>query len=116
MYLSAPSALRSGEVRGRQCRRTAGSSRAVRWHPGPHPQEVTVILAAWATHHVVPTRLLERFAISPERTRERLHSLKQVEGVPESFVLSTCNRVECYVSLAATGDPATVAAALVDLL
>src|SRR5439155_603083 len=82
----------------------------------PHPQEVTVILGAWATHHVMPTRLLERFAISPERTPGRLHSLMQVGGVQESFILSTCNRVEYYVSLAATADPAAAATALVDLL
>jgi glutamyl-tRNA reductase len=65
---------------------------------------------------VVPPRLLERFAISPGQTPGRLHSLKQVEGVEESFILSTCNRVEYYVSLAATADPAAVAAALAGLL
>jgi len=84
--------------------------------PGPRPQEVTVILGAWATHQVVPTRLLERFVIAPELTPGRLHSLRRVEGVQESFILSTCDRVEYYVSLAATADPAAAAAALVGLL
>jgi glutamyl-tRNA reductase len=75
-----------------------------------------VILGAWATHQVVPTRLLERFVIAPELTPGRLHSLQRVEGVQESFILSTCDRVEYYVSLAATADPAGAAAALVGLL
>ena len=75
-----------------------------------------MILGAWVTHQVVPTRLLERFVIAPELTPGRLHSLRRVEGVQESFILSTCGRVEYYVSLAATADPAAAAAALAGLL
>lgn len=54
------------------------------------------------SHHTAPVELRERFSQSTAELGGTLRQLEALEGVDEACVLSTCNRVEMYVS--GTGD------------
>jgi glutamyl-tRNA reductase len=49
-------------------------------------------------HRSVPLELLERMTVGHERVPKALHDLTSREHLSEAVVLSTCNRVEVYVS------------------
>jgi glutamyl-tRNA reductase len=71
-----------------------------------------MILGVWATHRTASTRLIERLTVTAEQLPDRLRLLKEVPGVRECFVLSTCNRVEVYVVPDSVGQAEVVAAAV----
>ena len=48
-------------------------------------------------HRTVPLELLERVSVSADRLPKVLHDLCSRPNVAEAVVLSTCNRLECYV-------------------
>jgi len=49
------------------------------------------------SHKSAPIEVRERVALSGDALRSALHELRQMDGVQEAFVVSTCNRVEVYV-------------------
>jgi glutamyl-tRNA reductase len=57
------------------------------------------------SHKSAPIEVRERVALSGEALKAALQELREVEGVEEAFVVSTCNRVEVYV-LCAGCEPA----------
>ncbi len=57
------------------------------------------------SHKSAPIAVRERVALSGDALRDALVALKQMDGVAEAMVVSTCNRVEVYV-LADTLEPA----------
>jgi len=69
------------------------------------------LLAAGLNHHTAPLALRERIAVSGERLDAALARLGGRVGT--GFVLSTCNRTECY---ALVGHAATGADVLAELL
>jgi len=54
------------------------------------------------SHKSAPIEVRERVALSGDALKAALHELRQMDGVAEAFVVSTCNRVEVYVQ--AEGD------------
>ena len=64
----------------------------------------SMILGLWATHRDTPMRVIERIAVPPDHLPHRLRAMRDLPGVRESFLLSTCNRVEAYVVV---DDPAS---------
>ncbi|MBX2811263.1 MAG: glutamyl-tRNA reductase [Myxococcales bacterium] len=50
------------------------------------------------SHHTAPVALRERLARSRDEIPETLETLQSIDGITEACVLSTCNRVEYYVS------------------
>lgn len=52
------------------------------------------VVAVGVSHTSAPIELRERLAVSAERLSDALHLLR--ERTAESFILSTCNRVELY--------------------
>lgn len=53
-----------------------------------------------ASHHTAPLELREKLAVAPERLTEFYAGLRQVPGVREAVLVSTCNRFEVYGVLA----------------
>jgi len=49
------------------------------------------------SHKSAPIEVRERVALSGEALKSALHELRQLDGVQEALVVSTCNRVEVYV-------------------
>lgn len=64
-----------------------------------------------ATHHTAPLAVRERLSLSEEVTRSLNAQLKQLEGLREFTLLSTCNRVEFYGVAADTTTATRVQAA-----
>lgn len=56
------------------------------------------LLAFGINHKTAPVALREKVAFTPDSLVEALASLKKVEGVDESVIVSTCNRTELYVN------------------
>jgi glutamyl-tRNA reductase len=52
------------------------------------------IVLLGVNHKTAPIELRERLAISPANLAEATRSLREVAGVQEALILSTCNRVE----------------------
>src|SRR3989338_8145274 len=48
-------------------------------------------------HKSCPVELRERMAFSQTGLSEALIAMREIEGLRECFILSTCNRVELYV-------------------
>lgn len=65
------------------------------------------LLAIGVNHRTASLDLRERVAIPARDLPETLHALQAHPCIHEAVVVSTCNRVECYV---ATDDPAEAAA------
>ncbi len=61
------------------------------------------------SHRTAPLDVRERLAVSPDDLSERLRQLRELPGVAETALLSTCNRVEIY---AAVSDRATAFSSL----
>ncbi len=57
------------------------------------------ILCTGINYKIAPVHLRERFAVSSSQEVEKLlNQIRQIEGLNEAVVLSTCNRVEFYVA------------------
>ena len=56
------------------------------------------LLALGINHKTAPVALREKVAFTPDSLVEALASLKKIEGVNESVIVSTCNRTELYVN------------------
>ena len=56
------------------------------------------LLALGINHKTAPVALREKVAFTPDSLVAALASLKSVEGVNESVIVSTCNRTELYVN------------------
>ncbi|MDB6035685.1 MAG: Glutamyl-tRNA reductase [Verrucomicrobiales bacterium] len=72
------------------------------------------IIVIGLSHHTSPVTVRERFAISEARVPSTLQLLLDSNLADEAVILSTCNRVELYVSTAL--EPAKVFVALQDFL
>ncbi|HRQ35966.1 MAG TPA: glutamyl-tRNA reductase [Chiayiivirga sp.] len=57
------------------------------------------LIALGINHQTAPVSLRERVAFAPEAAVRALSSLKQVPGVDEAAILSTCNRTEIYCAV-----------------
>jgi glutamyl-tRNA reductase len=57
------------------------------------------VLAIGLSHRTAPVALLERVSVTGEALVKLLHDVQQDACVAESFVVSTCNRVEVYVAV-----------------
>jgi len=60
------------------------------------PEGQRVLVNLGASHHTAPIEVRERFAVAPEKVTELYRRLKELPGVREAAVLSTCNRTELY--------------------
>ena len=49
-------------------------------------------------HKTAPVALREKVAFGEDRLAAALHTLRQLDGVAEAVILSTCNRTELYWS------------------
>ncbi|HCA77945.1 glutamyl-tRNA reductase [Alteromonas alba] len=56
------------------------------------------LIALGINHKTAPVELREKVAFTPDSLVEALSSLKHLNGVDESVIVSTCNRTEVYVS------------------
>ena len=56
------------------------------------------LLALGINHKTAPVALREKVAFTPDSLVEALASLRKVDGVGESVIVSTCNRTELYVN------------------
>jgi glutamyl-tRNA reductase len=54
------------------------------------------LVCVGVSHHQTPVDLRERVCFRKEQVSEALCALKQTPNIDESFILSTCNRVELY--------------------
>ncbi|MDQ7076164.1 MAG: glutamyl-tRNA reductase [Gammaproteobacteria bacterium] len=57
------------------------------------------LLALGLNHKTAPLEIRERVAFAPDTLQQALNSLKQVQGVREAAIVSTCNRTELYCCL-----------------
>ena len=67
-----------------------------------------VLLCVGLSHREVPIAVREQVAVSADDLPEKLRRLKAIPGVRETFVVSTCNRLEIF----SVADSRTVAADL----
>lgn len=56
------------------------------------------LLALGINHKTAPVALREKVAFTPDSLVRALSSLKALDGVSESVIVSTCNRTELYVN------------------
>ncbi|PWU07165.1 MAG: glutamyl-tRNA reductase [Verrucomicrobia bacterium] len=56
------------------------------------------ILCTGINYKTTPIHLRERFAVPSQEVKKLLNQIRQIEGLNEAVVLSTCNRVEFYVA------------------
>jgi len=56
------------------------------------------ILCTGLSHHTAPVEVRERFSISEPKLEQVLSSVRNLDGVKEAVILSTCNRVEFYTA------------------
>ena len=61
-------------------------------------QILMTLLALGINHKTAPVALREKVAFTPDSLVEALASLKKLDGVDESVIVSTCNRTELYVN------------------
>ena len=61
-------------------------------------QILMTLLALGINHKTASVALREKVAFTPDSLVEALASLKKLEGVDESVIVSTCNRTELYVN------------------
>lgn len=63
------------------------------------------LLAFGINHNTASLELRERVAFAPEQMRDALVQASHCPGLEEVAILSTCNRTEVYVQLAASVEP-----------
>jgi glutamyl-tRNA reductase len=56
------------------------------------------LIALGINHKTAPVELREKVAFTPDALVAALASLKRLEGIEESVIVSTCNRTELYVN------------------
>ena len=61
------------------------------------------LICVGVNHRRAPVELREKVAFSADGVEAALEQMRELDGVTEALVLSTCNRVELY----AAGDPDT---------
>jgi glutamyl-tRNA reductase len=54
------------------------------------------IIVVGLNHKTAPIEIREKLAFSDKALKESLTRLRQIEGIRENLILSTCNRVEIY--------------------
>ncbi|HZY32502.1 MAG TPA: glutamyl-tRNA reductase, partial [Rhodanobacter sp.] len=59
------------------------------------------LIALGLNHLTAPVSLREQVAFDADAAGEALHELAREPGVEEAMILSTCNRTELYVGVAA---------------
>lgn len=74
---------------------------------------VVPILCMGVNHKTAPLAVRERLAFPASELPVALRALTGLKGISEAVVLSTCNRVECYL---VCGDPGRTRGAVVALL
>ncbi|MFG1947621.1 glutamyl-tRNA reductase [Nonomuraea sp. NPDC048826] len=57
------------------------------------------VLAIGLSHRTAPVAMLERVSVTGEALSKLLHDVRQDSCVAETFVVSTCNRVEVYTAV-----------------
>ncbi|MDA0633179.1 glutamyl-tRNA reductase [Nonomuraea sp. MCN248] len=57
------------------------------------------VLAIGLSHRTAPVAMLERVSVTGEALTKLLHDVRQEACVAETFVVSTCNRVEVYTAV-----------------
>ena len=63
-------------------------------------------------HNMAPVDVRAQFAFTRKNTGEALHRLKEESGIFGCIILSTCNRLELWVSTADEEKPGPVSVAL----
>lgn len=58
------------------------------------------VLVVGLSHKSAPVETLERAAVGGDTLRKLLHDIAHLPDIAETFVISTCNRVEVYVEAA----------------
>src|SRR3989338_1397762 len=84
--------------------------------PPSHSRRVTTqshLLLVGVNHRTAPVELREQLAIPSRDLPEALRQLRALPGIDEAVILSTCNRIECYV---VTAQPDSVFSQLVEFL
>src|SRR5262245_34944394 len=71
------------------------------------------LITVGLNHKTSPLKIRERFAFSPEKTKEALRRVAEEALADEAMILSTCNRVEIY---GAAADPERVAVRMKEFL
>jgi len=66
------------------------------------------LLALGLNHKTAPLEIREQVAFAPDKLQQALNSLKQIEGVREAAIVSTCNRTELYCCLNGSSSQAVV--------
>src|SRR5687767_6579943 len=56
------------------------------------------IVVAGISHHTAPVTVREKFAFAESAIPQALQKLRDLQGVKEAVIISTCNRVEVYAS------------------
>lgn len=56
------------------------------------------ILCAGLNHKQTPVEIRERFAVQPHEIEQVLQEMRSIDGLSETVILSTCNRVEVYAA------------------
>ncbi|HLU47731.1 MAG TPA: glutamyl-tRNA reductase [Planctomycetota bacterium] len=73
--------------------------------PLPIISDGTRFLVLGVNHITAPVAVRERWALSPEESRERLAQLRVLCGDSEHVILSTCNRTEFYARITTSSIP-----------
>ncbi|MDR1816595.1 MAG: glutamyl-tRNA reductase [Puniceicoccales bacterium] len=66
--------------------------------PAPDNAPAPRLAVLTCTHETAPLSVREKLVLAPERADAFLARLRALDGVAESVLLSTCNRVEIYIS------------------
>ncbi len=77
------------------------------------PPSPTHLVTCGFSHVTAPLDLRERYALPKDGVREALHALMEHEGVHGTVIVSTCNRLECYLECES---PRAVVPIVLDLL
>jgi glutamyl-tRNA reductase len=56
------------------------------------------ILCAGINHHIAPVEVRERFSVQQHEVVDVLKQIREIDGLSEAVVVSTCNRVEFYTA------------------
>ena len=66
------------------------------------------VVALGLSHRTAPVAIRERLAFSPDRIGDALKAMRDVPGVRECAIISTCNRTELYAAGERSSIPALV--------
>lgn len=72
--------------------------RASRGKKGRAAADIRNLVFVGASHRTTPLSLLESIALSPEEVAEALPVIRELAGLDEAMLLSTCNRTEVYAT------------------